>query len=137
MQCFKETNNGILEVDGDDSMAIFSQSHGCLFKLDPRDEQSKLRQKLDELHLTHFKHGGIHFGEGFSVALAFRTTVNARLVDVVTGRLVSEQHLCATAEKNDCVLLCYMMNRERWQRNEDKLRDLYLLAKEKYFCRRA
>ena len=150
MQCFKDSGDGrgSLEVEGPGTSVPFTQIHGCLFKLHPLDEQSKLRSELDAADLTFFKHGRIHFCEGLSVGLAFRTCVNTRLVDCATGKLVLEKPLSARSEPDakrrqrkrrkrnkdhDAALRLYMEDVDRRNQNEAKLRKLHLHLKEKYF----
>ena len=140
MQCYKDNDRkdrtGSIRVNKPFASHSFSQTHGSMFYLDPRDEESKLRLEFDPSALTYFKHGGVRFGQsGVSLGFGLRAVTHTCLVDKVTGRLVVEQGLCMSVTKNEKVLREYLANSKRKEKNERLLRMLYLLVKEQYFGR--
>ena len=134
MQCYKDSNDGrgSLKVEGPCSTEVFSQTHGSVFELDPVDEETKLRTQLNSSDLTYFKHGGVKFGRGLSIGLAFRRTTNTRLVDIETGRLVLAPESRELFVSNDDHLRQYLKNDYRKQHDERKLKSLYLKVKAQY-----
>ena len=140
MQCYKDNDRrdrrGSIPVDKPFASHSFSQTHGSMFYLDPRDEESKIRLDFDRCAPTYFKHGGVIFGQsGISIGFGLRTVTHTCLVDEVTGRLVAEHGLYSNMTKNDTVLKEYLSNGKRKEKNERFLRILYLVAKKKFFVR--
>ena len=90
MQCFKDNftkdGKGSIKIKKPFAHELFSLTHGSLFYLDPRDEESRVCPYFDTSCLTYFKHGGVRFGEsGLSLGFALRPVVHTCLVDEVTG----------------------------------------------------
>ena len=137
MQCFKDNftrdGTGSIKINKPFASELFSLTHGSLFYLDPRDEESRVRSHFDRKCLTYFKHGRVHFGDGGpSLGLALRPVVHTCLVDKVTGLQVTEAEERRRSRKNDRVLEAYLADSGRKKWNELKLRQLYLAMKEDF-----
>lgn len=135
-QCYKHSMvEGEVPVTEGYNSHTFSLTHGSLFVLHPKDEQTIIREYFDDISGTYFKHGNVLFGkDGLSIGLVFRTTRPefAKQVFMDSGCLVDSDD-GADYDVYETILNDYLLNTNSKAKDDDKFKQLYLKVKEQYF----